>query len=245
MKTSLEEFKQNFENNFIYYSKEFSCKMIFVEEISKDKKYLDANISTASSLLSVVKTLQPKTILEIGSWRCFTTNALACFMEDNYENLDDVVIDTFDIKKGGFNGAHTVIKSNLINQHYWMPHKTKESITWVFEDKDIIHQEFKDLSNKDIFIKNLNYLDSIKPKEGYDLIFIDGDHSFDGVSYDFEYSKKVLSKDGVIIFDDREGHKNVDDFFKLLPKDRSWDFTDLNDKHFKTLNVVHNFGLYY
>jgi len=244
MKLSLNEFKQNFESNFIYYDKEFSCKIIFMKAVSKDAKYLGAIISTASSLIAVVKTILPNKILEIGSWKYYTANAIACFIEDTYENTDEVVIDTFDIKKGGYNGGTATLKSKLIKQHYWMPHKTGYD-AWKFNDNDIIHKEFKELSNKEIFEKNLTYLNSIKPKSGYDLIFIDGDHSFDGVKFDFEYSKNVLNKDGIIIFDDREGHKNIDDFFKTLPKSNTWDFTDLNDRHFKTLNIIHNFGIYY
>jgi len=247
MKISLEKFKKDFEDNFVYYDKEFSCKMIFLEGVSKDKKYLGADISTASSLIAVVKTLRPRKILEIGSWRCFTTNAIALFIEENYEDTAGVIIDTFEIKKGGFNGGDVVLKSNLIKQHYWMPHKTTHKMgnEWALADDGIVHKEFKDLDNTEIFKRNLEYLNSIKPEDGYDLIFIDGDHSFDGVSFDFEYSTRVLNENGVIIFDDREGHKAVDSFFRTLPVDRTWDFTDINDRHFKTINTVHNFGLYY
>jgi len=247
MKISLDKFKQDFESNFIYYDKEFSCEMRFLEGVSKDDKYLGAKVSTASSLIAVIKTLKPKKILEIGSWRCFTTNAIAFFIEENYEDTRDVVIDTFEIKRGGFNGGSVVLKSNLIRQHYWMPHKTfhKMGNEWALLDAGIVYKEFKELENDEIFEKNLRYLNSIKPNGGYDLIFIDGDHSFEGVGFEYRYSKEVLNEDGVIIFDDREGHKAVSDFFDTLPKDKTWDFTDLNDKHFKELNVVHNFGLYY
>jgi len=36
----------------------------------------------------------------------------------------------------------------------------------------------------------------------YDLIFIDGDHSYEGVKIDFELYKELLSNRGVILFHD-------------------------------------------
>ena len=33
--------------------------------------------------------------------------------------------------------------------------------------------------------------------------------------------------------------------FKQNFESNTWDFTNLNDRHFKTLNIIHNFGIYY
>lgn len=50
--------------------------------------------------------------------------------------------------------------------------------------------------NLDIFNKLIEHLDEI------DILFIDGDHSFDGVIKDFEMYSKLVKSGGYIIFDD-------------------------------------------
>ncbi len=40
------------------------------------------------------------------------------------------------------------------------------------------------------------------PKKKFDLIFIDGDHSYEGVKFDFEKFKQYLKEDGTIIIHD-------------------------------------------
>jgi cephalosporin hydroxylase len=40
-----------------------------------------------------------------------------------------------------------------------------------------------------------------------DILFIDGDHSFNGVLYDFETYSKMVKRGGYIIFDDYNDHK--------------------------------------
>lgn len=44
----------------------------------------------------------------------------------------------------------------------------------------------------------------IQNKETYDMIFIDGDHSFEQVKKDFENSMSILNKHGIIILHDTD-----------------------------------------
>jgi len=44
----------------------------------------------------------------------------------------------------------------------------------------------------------------LKKRKEFDLILIDGDHSFEGCFLDFIYSKKLLEIGGILVFDDCE-----------------------------------------
>lgn len=60
----------------------------------------------------------------------------------------------------------------------------------LFEHKNI---KFFNSTTDEFFIKN---------RDTYDCIFIDADHSYEGVRKDYENSIKILNKNGVIIFHD-------------------------------------------
>ena len=62
------------------------------------------------------------------------------------------------------------------------------------------------LSNKDKIKFNLESSDNffVKNSNIYDIIFIDGDHSFEQVKVDFENALKVLNKYGIIILHDTD-----------------------------------------
>lgn len=51
--------------------------------------------------------------------------------------------------------------------------------------------------------KDINTINKAKKiSEKYDLIFIDGDHSYDGVKNDFNMVYNLLSENGILVFDD-------------------------------------------
>jgi SAM-dependent methyltransferase len=90
----------------------------------------------------------------------------------------------------------TLIKSVAIdNTSYWKQYQQTEiskSIEWI-----------KTNSNTDIVYHNLNssnYLTNCK--DTYDAIFIDGDHSYNGVYQDYKGCIKLLNEGGFLIFHD-------------------------------------------
>ncbi len=74
------------------------------------------------------------------------------------------------------------------------------------------------MENEAIFERNLKYLKSIAPANGYDLIYIDGDHSFAGATFDWEYSLHVCNSETLVVVDDinDDRHTAVRKFFESL-----------------------------
>ena len=79
-----------------------------------------------------------------------------------------------------------------------------------------------DLENEDSFYRNTFYPRFIKntSEDAYynfftlqdikiDILFIDGDHSYEGVKLDFELYSKILNENGVIIIHDKIGRAHV------------------------------------
>jgi predicted O-methyltransferase YrrM len=55
----------------------------------------------------------------------------------------------------------------------------------------------------------------------YDWIFIDGDHSYEGVKADWENYSKMISRDGVVVFHDitPHPHREVDKLWEEIKKE--------------------------
>lgn len=64
--------------------------------------------------------------------------------------------------------------------------------------KKIDNIQFFNMSSEDFFINN---------KNNYDVIFIDGDHSYEGVKKDFDQALKIINDNGYIIFHDISGNE--------------------------------------
>jgi len=242
---SLDEFKNLFDERFCFDENNFTCEHLGRRDedgIIRDKTFLGARINTASSLIAIADALGSKKILEIGTWKAYTSTSMALFLEKKYLDTEELVVDTLDIKVGGYDGGKSSSKSSLVKFHFWLPHHSRYD-DWKYNDRSVVHPEFKDLRNEVIYAKNLAFLNSIKPPSGYDLVFIDGDHSFEGASFDYRYAMDVLGPNGVVVFDDRQGHASVGDAFDNVEGEEKWDFLEINEKHFKEQNVMHNFGI--
>lgn len=70
---------------------------------------------------------------------------------------------------------------------------------------------WRNLQNNDVPTSNVNLIQDLSTTESahaeaarksYDLLIIDGDHSYDGVAYDFEHYVDLVKPGGYIIFDD-------------------------------------------
>ncbi len=65
------------------------------------------------------------------------------------------------------------------------------------------------------------------PKDEYDLLFIDGDHSYSGVSLDYHKFELFVKKGGYIVFHDFGDHKGVTKFVTELHKENAIIFRTL------------------
>jgi len=112
---------------------------------------------------------------------------------ENYLNIG--------IGKGGSFLVETFIQSNLKkavavdNSSYWQQHQRssiEEKIEWL-KNNTSTNIEFYD-TDSGTFLRN--------NQDMFDVIFIDGDHSYDGVKSDYLGSLPFLKENGYVIFHD-------------------------------------------
>ena len=77
--------------------------------------------------------------------------------------------------------------------------------------------------------------------EKFDLIFIDGDHSFNGVKKDFEMYIPLLKEDGIIAFHDITYPRNEND--ELINVWEFWNMLDGDKKEFTSMNFWGGIGV--
>jgi hypothetical protein len=208
--------------------------------ILQGMKYSGRATHCRACLNAIVRIIKPVTILEVGSWHYDSTISMSNAM-DTYLSEDKGLINSFDIKCGGYDGLG--ISTNLpkrIKPLYWYPYKTDYD-DWKFSDPSIVHRDFIDYTNDELFAKNEDILKSVTPDTGYDLIFLDGDHSYEGVKKDWEHVLKYTHKDTVIVIDNiwDERLREVRRFFDSLDTTK-WDFESWNDEN---LNMVQDTGI--
>ena len=200
-------------------------------------------IHTRSGVKTLIRMLKPKFILEIGSYHFETANQMAYTFDELYGSDHSIGhIHSFDIKKGGYDGVLFNPGSSRITSHTWIPQKTAFD-DWKYKDPEITSKcDYANITNEEIFERNLKYLKSITPASGFDMVYIDGDHSYKGAEYDLEYSLKVINPEAVIIIDDIWDHRlqQVRDFYNDL-KNEKWDFVEWNTAN---RDKVQNMGVF-
>lgn len=129
-------------------------------------------------LLKVFKERNPKYILEIGT---ALGGTLFCFSK---LAPDDATIISIDLPGGKFGGGYPERKEPL----YRSFKKERQKLFLLREDS---HTE-----------KTLDKVKAILNGKQIDFLFIDGDHSYEGVKKDFEMYSLLVKKEGVIVFHD-------------------------------------------
>ncbi|MHA1582872.1 MAG: CmcI family methyltransferase [Candidatus Baldrarchaeia archaeon] len=85
--------------------------------------------------------------------------------------------------------------------------------------------------------KTLEKVKCVLQGSKFDFLFIDGDHSYEGVKRDFEAYSPLVGKDGIIAFHDRVPHDKVHDPYGVVGVSRFWN----EIKHsYKYLEIVSN-----
>ncbi len=205
-------------------------------------KYEGAATHARNCLYTLTLMVKPKSALEIGSMHYESSDSIARAFDELYGADAPGIVDSFDIKRGGYTGeVHRVPTNKRVRQNYWLPFPTTYDM-WKYNDSGIVFPEFKNMTYDEVRQKNFDILSACAKDVGgkYDLIFVDGDHSFDGAKEDFEMAMKFAHKDTLIVLDnvwDARLHE-VRAFYDSLPN-KKWDFESWNDKN-QPRNVMDN-----
>ncbi len=156
-------------------------------------------------LLKKYKELEPKRIIEIGS---FFGGTLYHWIENGKpENIVCV-----DLPIGPDDGRY---QQMIESRQKWE--------NWIF-NKGIV---LNDIQGNSTDPKVVERVKEIYPDNNVDFLFIDGDHSYDGVKADYENYKGLVRKGGIIVFHDAVGYWTV----KKL-----WDEIKIGNKYTEICN---------
>lgn len=210
--------------------------------ILQGTKYAGASTHARNCLYTLVKMLNPLNALEIGSMHYASSDAIANGMDFIRGPNSPGVVDSFDIKKGGYTGETKYKPSNKrVRPGYWYPFKTNYD-DWKLTDPLIVYPEFKNMTPEQIRAKNREILtERVKGFGKYDLIFVDGDHSYEGANEDFNMALEFAHKDALIVIDNVWDSRlsEVRRFYNDL-KTIKWDFEEWNDKSMQYNMVMDN-----
>ncbi len=130
------------------------------------------------SFLNFLSKLKPKYILEIG-----TASGGTMFLFTRVASEDATII-SIDLPKGNFGGGYPEWKIPLFKSFALSQQKI-----------NLIRADSHDMTT-------LKKTKSILKDKRLDLLFIDGDHSYEGVKKDFEMYSPLVKKGGIIAFHD-------------------------------------------
>jgi predicted O-methyltransferase YrrM len=207
-------------------------------------EYEGANTHCTQCLYTLTRLTKSKNVLEIGSYRYRTTNQIAKAIEETHGLNSNGNVVTFDVIKGGYDaGTGYEISSPIINANFWYPYKSGDTekldnTKFVFDNSQYSNKELVKL-NKNILKEiclDLNIL-------YFDLVFIDGDHTAEGIQNDFEVISEFANRDTLIVIDNIWDSRliEVKKFFDQQNYIK-WNFKEFNDKYF-TKNKVQDTGV--
>jgi cephalosporin hydroxylase len=152
--------------------------------ISPPLKYVGWPIAPAQvaqeieALLNIIGQRKINTMLEIGTW-----NGGTLFLFSHMINGNAMLI-SLDMPQGEFGGGY---------EDYKIPIYTNFA-----QDNQTVHLVRADSHSK----ASLHKIEAILKGAKLDFLFIDGDHTYDGVKKDFEMYSPLLRKGGLIAFHD-------------------------------------------
>lgn len=162
-------------------------------------------------LLKILEKRKPKTILEIG-----TANGGTLFLFSQLASEDATII-SIDLPEGPFGGGYPEWKIPLYKSFV----RKNQKIYLIREDS---HKQ-----------ETLEKVKEILGDKKIDFLFIDGDHSYEGVKRDFEMYSGLVGENGLIAFHDivrglLENVGGVPEFWKEIKKNfdykefvKNWD----------------------
>lgn len=149
--------------------------------------------STSPIFEEVIKELQPKTIIEVGTWKGGSAIHMAKTCLKHYDDFEIVCIDTFMGSVEHWTGAKDLIFSNHTNGR---PNIYPQFLS------NVLHNNLQD------YITPLP-VDSINSSEILfhygvmaDLIYIDAGHDYNSVRMDFIHLSRLLRDGGYLLGDD-------------------------------------------
>ena len=150
-----------------------------------------------TELLRLIKGIEPRAIIEVG-----TASGGTLFLFTRMASADAKVI-SVDLPKGKFGGGYPVWKSGLFKSFA----RNAQTVCLIRADShklETLHEVRKMLDHRPV-----------------DLLFIDGDHTYEGVRKDFEMYSPLVRNGGIIAFHDicpgpAENVGGVPDFWKEI-----------------------------
>lgn len=178
-----------------------------------------------TELLKIYVDKQPKIILEIGTARGGTLFSFCKLAPE------DAILISVDLPKGKFGGGYPDWKIPL----YQAFKKENQQLYLLREDS---HNT-----------ETLNKVKDILNGRAIDFLFIDADHTYEGVKKDFEMYSPLVAKGGTIALHDIVRHPpeldcNVDKFWNEIKK--SFQFQEIiNDKNqnWAGIGIISNFKI--
>lgn len=157
-------------------------------------------------LLNILKEDNLENILEIG-----TANGGTLFLFSRISNKNAKII-SLDLPKGKWGGGYSKWRAIMYK-------------TFSLENQNIYLLR-KDSHDK----KSLDEVKKILKKEKLDLLFIDGDHSYEGAKLDFDMYSPLVKKDGYVVFHDivpdlSDTGVGVPDFWQNMKND--YEYTEI------------------
>jgi cephalosporin hydroxylase len=177
--------------------------------------------SEIASLGNIVKELKPKTVLEIG-----TRKGGTLFLFSRLADAEATVV-SVDLPGGEFGGGYPEWKIELY-QSFRLPQQTMHLVRADSHAPET-HERVQ----------------SIFGRNPIDFVFLDGDHTYEGVKKDFEFYSKLVRKGGVIAFHDIANHPpesscRVDKFWNEIKKEDSKELIEDREQQWAGIGVYYN-----
>jgi predicted O-methyltransferase YrrM len=138
--------------------------------------------SEIMSLAELISSVRPKSFLEIG-----TASGGSLFILSQCLSRDAKII-SIDLPEGEFGGGYPQYK----NKFYRSFASFNQTITLVRADSHLQ--------------STVSQAETLLNNEKLEFLFIDGDHTYEGVKHDFETYKHLVKKNGIIAFHDVAKH---------------------------------------